>query len=237
MFLFFLSGYFSYIFILFIIITIHEIGHLYAVYLLNFNVDKIIIFPFGGNIKYNALLNTSIFKELIILICGPLFQFIFYLIIYLLYINNFVNDSTFETVKTIHYSLIIFNFLPIIPLDGSKLLNLILDYFLSYKKAHIITIIVSIITIIILPVILNFKLFFIFISILLIKSIIYEIKNHKIKINKFLIERLIYKLKFKRGKTINNIYKIKRGKTHKIKKNNKIYSEEEYLHNLFDLNK
>lgn len=217
-------------------IVIHEIGHLYAIHLFNFKVDKINIYPFGGNIKYNALLNTSIYKELIILLCGTLFQFIFYFIIYIFYINGFVNENTFKIVKTIHYYLLTFNFLPIIPLDGSKLLNLILDYFISYKKAHIITIIVSIITMVIL-IIFNFKVILLLLLILLIKSIIIEIKNHKLKINKFLIERLIYKLKFKKGKTINNIYKIKRGKTHKIKRNNKIYDESEYLHNLFDLHR
>lgn len=217
-------------------IIVHEIGHLYAIHLLNFKVDKITIFPFGGNIKYNALLNTSIYKELIILLCGPLFQFIFYFIIYIFYINGFVNENTFTIVNTIHYYLLAFNFLPIIPLDGSKLLNLILDYFISYKKAHIITIIVSIITIIILTIV-NFKIVLVLLLILLVKSIIIEIRNHKIKISKFLIERLIYKLKLKKGKTINNIYKIKRGKIHKIKKNNKIYNENEYLQNLFDLHK
>lgn len=216
-------------------IIIHEIGHLFAINLFNFKVDRMSIYPFGGNIKYNALLNTSIYKELIILLCGALFQIIFYLIIYIFYIKGYINESTFKIIKSIHYYLLIFNFLPIIPLDGGKLLNLILDYFISYKKAHIITIITSIITIIVL-ITLNFKFIIVLLLILLIKSIIFEIKTHKLKINKFLLERLIYRLNFKKGKTINDIYKIKRGKTHKIKKNNKIFEENEYLQNLFDLN-
>lgn len=232
----FLSGYFSYMFILLFMITVHEIGHLYTAHLLKFDVDKIIIYPFGGITKYNALLNSSIIKEILILLSGPLFQFIFFLVIHFFYINNYVNPTTYETVKTIHYYLLIFNFLPIIPLDGSKLLNLTLEFFFSYKKANIITIVISIVTILV-SITYNFKLLFIFLAILLIKSVIIEIKTHKLKVNKFLVERLIYKFNFKEGKIINNIYKIKRGKTHKIKENGKIYNELEYLEKLFDLGK
>lgn len=200
----------------------------------DYDLDKIIIYPFGGNTKYHALLNSLIYKELIILIFGFLFQFLFYFLVCILYINNFVNSNNFFIVKQIHYSLILFNILPIIPLDGSKFINLILEYFFSYKKSNIISIFISVLSIIVL-LIFNFNLLYIFIAFVLTKSLLIEVYNHKIKFNKFLVERLIYHFNFKKGKILKNIYDIKRNKSHKIISNNKIYEEKEYLENLFDL--
>ncbi len=228
-----LSGYFKYVIIFLILIIIHELGHLFAADMFKYELDKIIIYPFGGKTKYTALLNSPIINELVILLFGFIFQFIFYFIIYLLFVNNYITNNNFLIVKSIHYYLILFNSLPIIPLDGSKFLNLMLELVFSYKKANLITIYISVI-ILILLLIFNYKLLFIFIAIILFKSIVLELYDHKYKINKFLIERLLYKFNFKRGRTIKNIYEIKRNKTHKIISKNRLITEREYLENLFD---
>jgi stage IV sporulation protein FB len=229
----FFAGYFEYVFLLLIIVIIHEIGHMIGISLFNYKIDKIIIYPFGGLTKYNALLNSSIYKEIIILLFGPLFQMLFFIVIYILFLNNYVYEYTFHIIYIINFSLLMFNMLPILPLDGGKLINLILDMFTSYNASHIITIVISIITMIFIG-IFNFKLFYILLLIILIKSVVKEIITHKTKINKFLVERHIYKLKFKEDKMIDNILKLKRGRTHKINKDGLIYEEEDYLNILFD---
>ncbi len=188
----------------------------------------VMIYPFGGITKYDVLLNSSMSNELVILLGGPLLQEIFYIIILILYRSGLITEINFNIVSTLHMTLLYFNFLPIIPLDGSKLLNLLLEKIFSYKKSNIILIIISFVTIFIVAIFEKRKIF-IFLSIILIKNIFNEINMHRAKFNKFILERYLYNFKFKEGKLINNIKKIKRSKRHKIIENNQILSEEEYL--------
>lgn len=193
------------------------------------------IYPFGGLTKYNELLNTSMSKELIALLGGPITQELLFLLLYILYINGLISEVNFTIISQIHRALFFFNFLPIIPLDGSKILSLFLEKIFSYKKSNIILIVVSFITIFIV-VIFEKRLIFVLLSSILIKNIFNEINIHNMKFNKFLLERYLYNFNFKEGKTISNIKKIKRSKSHKIIKNNKIYKEKEYLDLMYKKN-
>lgn len=193
---------------------------------------KVIIYPFGGVTKIDSLLNSSIKEEIIILLMGPIGQMIFYLIIFLLYKNGFVNPSTFNNLTYLNFFLLSFNLLPILPLDGGRLLNNLLNYKVSYKLSHIICIITScilLIILIVLSLVYSLKIFYCLILLLIIKNIIYEVKIHKILFNKFVIERVLYNFNYREGKTINIITKLQRNKKHKFKIKNKIYNEKEFI--------
>ena len=152
----------------------------------------------------------------------------YYLLVTILFKEGYVRILTFERFCIINQYLFSFNLLPILPLDGGMLLNKILDLILPYKYSHIFSIIVSLIF---LPIILMlFKnlvgiVLFVFILLKLIK----EIKLHKLKFHKFLLERYLYNYDLKKGKLIFNINCIKRNKKCKIKKDNIIYEEREFL--------
>lgn len=171
-------------------------------------------------------------KELLILIGGPLFQEILYLILLFLYNKNLISDINYNLIYLFHKNLLYFNFLPIIPLDGSKLLLLILEKIFSYKKSNLFLIVISFISIFLFAVF-EKRLIFILLSCLLIKSIVEEANMLNIKYNKFLLERYLYIFKFKKGKSINNVEKIKRSREHNIVNNNIVYSEKEYLNKYF----
>lgn len=214
------------------IITFHELGHLFIASLIGYKDASIVIYPFGGITKYNGYLNSSINNEFLILLGGPLFQEILYMILIFLYKNNFVSDINFNIIETLHKSLLFFNLLPIIPLDGSKFILLILEKIFPYKLSNIIIIIISFITIFLLSVF-EKRIVFILLSCMLIKSIIEEANILSIKFNKFLLERHLYNFNFKKGKLINRIEKIKRNKNHNILCDNKVLSEKEYLNEYF----
>jgi len=201
-------------------------------YSLGYREASIVIYPFGGITKYNGYLNSSMMKELLILICGPLFQEILYIIFLILYKKNLIYSINFNIIDLFHKNLLYFNFLPIIPLDGSKLLLLILEKVFPYKKSNIIMVIISFISIFIFSVF-EKRLIFILLSCILIKSIIEESNMINTKYNKFLLERYLNEFNFKKGKSINSIEKIKRSKRHNIIENNKIYDEKEYLDKYF----
>lgn len=210
------TGQFKSFVILNIIFFIHELGHIIGSILFKWKIDKIIVLPFGCLTVFKENLNKPLIEELIIVLLGPIFQL-------------FTLKLSFEYNLTI----LIFNLLPIFPLDGSKILNIILNKIFCFKKSHLLTIFISFIMILLL-IKLEFSLTIILIVLFLLIKIIDEYKNHDLIFNKFLLERYLYSFKFKRRKTISKIDNIYKDYCHIIKINGKYYTEKEILEKKFD---
>lgn len=187
---------------------------------LKLKVKEINIYMFGGVTILNEDLNLPIYKEVLFLVMGPLSQILFVLLIKLLYTIGYVNALTFDKIIIINKFLLAFNLLPILPLDGGKLVNNILDYFIPYKLSHKITIIISLLFIPFIFII-NNKLLGIVLIIFLLYKIYLEINNNKHKLNKLLLERKLKLYKFKKLKRINTFEEVKRNENFYIIKNNK----------------
>ena len=210
-----------------IIIIFHEFGHYLISYIFKWNINKIIIYPFGGYIIYDEVIDKSLFEELLITIFGPIFQIIIYLMVVILYKKYYIDDYFFNLIKEYHYSILLFNILPIIPLDGSKIVNIILNKLFSYKLSYNLLYIVSIICL----------LFFIFLNIksssyyLILSFLIYKlfdyIKNKNYMINRFIYEKYIHKNSYRSYQFINNIDKMKRNRKHIFRINGHLYNEKD----------
>ena len=131
-------------------------------YLLGIKIDEIYIYPLGGISKFKMDLNISIKKEFLILIMGPLFQQLAYMILLILMPNKK------EIINIYHYSILSFNLLPIYPLDGGRLLNLLFNKFISYKNSLKLVINLSYIVLVIIFIFTNKDINLITMSILLI---------------------------------------------------------------------
>ena len=225
----FLAGYFEYMFLFLLIIFIHESGHVIFGYIVNFKYSKIIIYPFGGLTIYNEDLNVNSNKELFSLLGGLTFQLIFYFLMVLFHNNMIITDHVFQIIKKINIILLSFNFLPILPLDGGRFLNIILNKLFSYKLSNNLAIIISIIFIIVF-IIYNRTYLSIILSLILIKSVIIEIINIKNKYNLFILERYLKDFNFKHKRYINNINNFKRDYYHYING----VSERYYLYKMFN---
>lgn len=229
LFLSFLAGYFDILMLLLLLIIIHEFGHFITALYLSKDV-KVIIYPFGGITKINTFLNDKILKELIIIIAGPILQILFVLLIFILYKNGFIIDEVFFKINKLNIFLLSFNLLPILPLDGGKIVNNMLDILLPYKFSNKVSILISIIVCIFMVVyFFNNKILYIIILLLLIKNLVFEILNFKNKFNKFVMERVLYNFKYDYGKNINNIKNLKRNKKHRFKVNAELMDEKEYI--------
>jgi stage IV sporulation protein FB len=208
-----LSGYINYLIIYLIIIFIHELGHIITIKLLKYNINKIIIYPYGGVIITNININISSNKLFSISISGILFQIILML---LLPISTSYNYNIFIN---LNINLILFNLLPIYPLDGYKILLSIIERTYKYKIILIISYIISIIFIIILSI--TTKSIFILVVLIIIN---YKyIKNHIFIFNKFLLERYLYPNKYKYNKVVKDIYSMYKNRNNII--NNKTEKE------------
>ena len=208
-----------------ILILIHELGHFLFAKIFKAKLDKIIIYPLGGISKFKLSLNISIKKELIIVLAGPIFQFFAYYLLLLIW------PRYEHIIKVYHYSILVFNLLPIYPLDGGKIINLLFSINLSYKQSFKLTIIISYITILLLIVI-NYKniyLNLVIMIIFLVYKLISEQKKLNYLYNKLLLERYMNKLKFKKKIIIKNGNNFHRNKQHLINDNGSYYLESEYL--------
>lgn len=226
----FLAGYFEYVYLFLITILIHECGHMIFAKIINFKFDKVILYPFGGITIYNEDLNVSTNKELFVLLGGITFQLIFLWLLFILYNHSYITEHTFSIIKRINIILVSFNFMPVLPLDGGKLTNIIFDKIFSYRLSNIISIVISIFFICFF-IIKNKTIFGVILTLFLIKSIIIEITNLKYKYNKFILERYINDYNFKKTIIVSSIYKFKRDKKHII--DNTL--EKTYLRKIFDI--
>ncbi len=230
--LLFLCGYLKIGIIIFLIVLFHELGHIFFIKLFKYKIINVTLYPFGGITKIDKDINTPLNKELLIACGGIIFQLILFIIIYLLPINIITKNLLYKY----NMSILLFNMLPIIPLDGSIIINSLLNKIFSYKVSYYLYIIISII----------FSIFYLFfnywyslnnyliVSLFIIKTY-YAIKNYKYLKTRFLLERYLNKYEYKYISTKTGDLDILKIDTYQyFKENNKIVSEYSKLKEMFD---
>lgn len=229
------TGYYLNLIVFTSLILVHELGHYLTAKMLNFNVENITIYPYGGITKINDLINRDINEELLIATSGIITQFLFYILIYLLYNKSYIREYTFNLYTIYNNRIIFFNLLPIIPLDGSKIINLLFNKIFNYNLSNKLTILISLLTILLLILSNLYKLNYSNIMIYLILIFyIYDLyKKRKYLYNKLLLERYLYNIKYSKIKIINNQNNMYKNRTHIINSNNKYIKEFDYLKKIF----
>ncbi len=226
-----LTGRFINIILFMYLIFIHEFGHSLMIVLKKYELLRIELYPYGGCSKYNSLINISLKDEFLILIFGPLFQIIGFFIL------SFFLDYRYLSILRFYNSVIlIFNMLPIYPLDGGKLLHIFISYFLSFKLSFRYLFYISFVSFfIVFYVYLRFirNILFLIVLILLYIKFISEIFKFSLYYNKFLVERYLYDFSYLPRKRVHCLDNFKRNRYHVVCINNKNIDEREYLKEFF----
>ena len=226
-----LSGYIKDIVIVFSIVLIHELGHVIFFRIFNIEIEKIVIYVTGGICFVNKKINNRILYDFMINIAGIMMQVILFFIIYYLWKSGYVVDSTYNMFKVYNTGIIIFNLLPIIPLDGSKLFFNICSKFFSFIVSYRLMIVVSIISLLL------FGLFNVLlgingivICIFLLIQLFVVIKEYKYVKGKFYLERMLYDNYYNEIINGNCLVKnMKIGKYYYFYKDGRYYNEKDYL--------
>lgn len=232
---FVLAGYYLNLVVFTSLIVVHELGHYLMARINKIKVDKIIIYPYGGLTKLEGLINRDIGEELLVATSGIIMQYIFYLS--LCYGNKIgiIREYTFNLYTLYNSQMIFFNLLPIYPLDGGKIVNLLFSKYFYYDMANRLTIFVSGCMII----------FIVFLSIYkcsysnvmtfgLIFSYLYKFyKERKYLYKRFLLERYLYDIEYPKIKVIKDGNKMFKNKSHLINIDNHYIKEKKYLSILF----
>ena len=154
----------------------------------------------------------------------------------ILYNGNLVSLNTYNLFKVYNKTIMIFNMLPIIPLDGYIFLRSILEMVFPYKKSFYLSFIISIISIILF---ITFNELYSLNNYLMISFLIYKIinslKDFKYENLKFLLERHLFNLKYHKIKNEKypNLNLLKKDTYHYFKSNNTIISEKNLLNHKF----
>ena len=181
---------------------IHELGHLLAGLLMGMKPEKIELMPFGVSIsfkikveEYNKKIkkgNMLEIKKILVALAGPLTNFI------IIVIASNINIDLFKALIIIYtnFLIMIFNLLPIYPLDGGRILKGILHINFGIQKSEFYTNIISKITVTIITILSSVLILYIHnIAIALIDMYLWYL---------IIKEDIIYK---KREKILENINK------------------------------
>lgn len=131
----FWNGFIYEVLLLFAIVLIHELGHAITAHSLGWRLKKIELLPFGGVAEVDEHGNRPLKEEALVILAGPLMN-VFMLGWAFLCLHYQWWDQSFAFMM-IDYNLIIllFNLLPIWPLDGGKLMQVLLSVIFPYRKA------------------------------------------------------------------------------------------------------
>ncbi|CAM3503446.1 site-2 protease family protein [Marinicrinis lubricantis] len=129
-----LTGAFAEILTLFIIVLVHELGHVAAIKWFGWRLREIQILPFGGVAVVDEVVPPA-WQEAVVAAAGP-FQNLWMAVVALLFhsLGLWGEEWTSYFIQA-NLMIALFNLLPIQPLDGGKLLHVFLCLWLPYHKA------------------------------------------------------------------------------------------------------
>ena len=219
------------------LIIVHEMGHVITFRLLKYDIDKIIIYPYGGLTKLNTKINTRIEDDLFGAISGIIMQCIYFGIIFFLYKNGIgIREYTYNLFLLFHRSILIFNLLPIYPLDGAKIINLILSKYFRFNISNYITVFISLIVIILFLLSNSYERNYS--TVLVVGILLYNIYKFYNDIsyiyNRFMLERYLYNFNYRKRKIINNKDDMYKNRYHLFNINDNLINEKEYIKRFFE---
>lgn len=175
-------------------------------------------------------INTPILKELLVVLMGPITQIIFMFIL-----SNLKKDIP-SYVNIYHYFILIFNLLPIYPLDGGKLVSLFLSYLFSFYYSQRFILYLSYFlyfSLLLITFLFTKNLILIIILLLLGIQLIKIIKEIDYYFEKFLLERYLNYYKFHKNITVREVYEMKKDCEHHFIYNENLLTEKRFLTEYF----
>lgn len=214
------------------IVLFHELGHVLMIKRYEYEIEKVEIYPFGGITKVNKPINTPLKQELLIACAGILFQTILMGIVSLMHKEGLILSNTYYLFQKYNQTILVFNLLPLIPLDGSIIMHSCLEYLFPYHKAYNIHLILSLVFFLLFMTIHSLKSLN---NYMIITFLIYKLydryKKRKMYQNKFYLERYLYEIPYVKIESHNypDLKKLKKDTLHFFWQKDRYLHEKEFL--------
>lgn len=133
------AGYFIEVITLFIIVLIHELGHVAVAKEVGWRVTEVQLLPFGGVATVEDEGTSDPLDEIVVALAGPFMNIAMIFVSFLFWwCDLWTTEWTSFFMKS---NIIIagFNLLPIWPLDGGRIIQSLLFYKLPYRQACLIS--------------------------------------------------------------------------------------------------
>ncbi len=126
----FLLGVTSLFILVMLSVSLHETGHMAAALSVGKRVSEIRVLPYGLSVSVREQTHLPA-HSMVIYLSGPAASILLFLL--LRHISALTGSSLMHTASHINFSIAVFNMLPVLPLDGGKLLREILAAKLGYN--------------------------------------------------------------------------------------------------------
>ncbi len=131
-----LTAHFYELLMLFLIVFVHEMGHAFAAAYFKWRIKSITLLPFGGMLETEEHGNRPLKEDFFVLINGPIQHLWLFVLGYLFYMTGVVEQDLLTTFFYMNATICLFNLLPMWPLDGGKLLFLLLSLRYSFLRGY-----------------------------------------------------------------------------------------------------
>lgn len=192
-----LTGYFNQYIVFAISILLHECGHLMMAFFFKWELEELKFFAFGGQMRFKGELNKSNKEDLFISGAGIMVNSLL-LLIFLMISKLEMSEIQLKWVNSFMWAqcfIIIFNLIPLPPLDGSRIMGNILTCFLPYRQSLKIICcfnIVFISPIVLFTFLYDFRQFYLMIGFLLYSTLKFN-QNAQYLFQRFLLHKKMYR--------------------------------------------
>lgn len=125
-------------------LSIHEGAHMLVAAYFHYPIESVTIYPFGVSAQVKYIGMGNVWQELLIVVAGPCMHLIFPWIFSLFEQFGFISISYMDYLCMLNTSILVFNLLPIYPLDGGRAMQSIYHLLFPYTMAQRLTMLSSV---------------------------------------------------------------------------------------------
>lgn len=133
------TGHFVETLTLFVIVVIHELGHVAAAREVGWKVTEIELLPFGGVATIENEAAADPLDEIVVALAGPFLNITMIFVSLLFWWSGVWTEEWTRFFVTSNVIIAGFNLLPIWPLDGGRILQALLCFRLPYRTAALVS--------------------------------------------------------------------------------------------------
>lgn len=128
------TGYFWEILTLFLVVLLHELGHVTAAWSFGWKIRSIELLPFGGVAQMDEWGTAPAREEIMVALAGPFYHIYMILFSLWFYQMGWWDYAWTEYFVLSNITIALFNLLPIYPLDGGRVVQALLSKLMPYQR-------------------------------------------------------------------------------------------------------